>query len=397
MASSDLTVERISDALLGKHIDVIVSGSIGAVESTRFVRSLRRLGARVTPWLTEGAKQFTTNTALSWASAEKVVESFSGDASHIGLADACVIAPASANIIAKIARGITDTPASALVASYLGQGKPVMFIPNMHESLSHSPFVKSNTEKIEAYCTKLQPRMEEGKLKFPEPAVLADQIAHSLNSVAGMFPAMVAMGTTRGYIDDVRYISNYSSGALGSKIAEELYRQGLTTYVVAGPSPIRPKAYSKLIEVDTNDSLERTSLQLVEEEKAAVVFASSVLDFIPDQKQDGKIKSSEDLQVSFVKTDKIIAKLKPEHGIKVGFKLEADLDEAKAKAIATDYMEKYSLSLMVLNSLKEVTATAHKAYIVSRNDKGDLQWTQKDGKQQIAAMIAKHIKLASLN
>ena len=97
--SSDLLVNLSSDALAGKLIDVVVSGSIGAVESVRFIRSLRRLGAEVQPWLTKGGSMFTTETALSWAAARPCRMSFEGTASHISMGDACVIAPASASML----------------------------------------------------------------------------------------------------------------------------------------------------------------------------------------------------------------------------------------------------------------------------------------------------------
>ena len=177
MTSSDLQVNSISNSLSGKSIDVVITGSIGSVESVRFLRSLRRLGADVFPWLSKGAFQFTTETAVSWAAAQPVTTEFSGTASHIALRDACVIAPASASIIAKIANGITDTPTSALIASYLGQGKPVLLMPNMHDSLLQAPAVSENLNKISSWIHMLQPRQEEGKQKFPEPKHLADQVS----------------------------------------------------------------------------------------------------------------------------------------------------------------------------------------------------------------------------
>lgn len=391
MVNSDLRVEAISNALQDKHLDVVVSGSIGAVESTRFIRSLRRLGARVTPWLTEGAQQFTTETALSWAAAEPTVRKFSGEASHIALGDACIVAPASASIIAKIASGITDSPSSALVASYLGQNKKVLFLPNMHESLRNSPIIDKNIEQLRELCVEIPAREEEGKLKFPDPASLADIVAHELNKDSVQHRCLVSMGTTRGYIDSVRYISNYSSGSLGSKISEELYRQGIECNVVAGPCEIKPKSYSKLIPIKTNDELEKASLEEIKQQPCSVVFASSVLDYVPNATFDGKLKSNEDLKVEFEKCDKIIAKLKVESGRKVGFKLEADLDIPKAEAIAADYIKKYQLSMIVINSLKDVDDRKHTAFVFTEEN-GKLQHIKLQSKQAIATEIVNHIK-----
>jgi phosphopantothenoylcysteine decarboxylase/phosphopantothenate--cysteine ligase len=295
MTSSDLQVNSISESLLGKSIDVVITGSIGSVEAVRFLRSLRRLGADVHPWLSKGAMLFTTETAVSWAAANPVTSNFSGTASHIALHDACVVSPASANFIAKISNGITDTPESALVASYLGQGKPVLVMPNMHDSLIQAPAVSENLQKISKWTHILKPRQEEGKQKFPEPKELADQVSHILNRPIKT-KVLVCMGTTKGFIDDVRYISNYSSGALGTAISEELYRSGFSTEVVCGPCEIKPKSFSKMIHVETNEQMLEACKNSLEGNSALVMLAS-VLDFVPEQQLAGKLSSSEELKV----------------------------------------------------------------------------------------------------
>lgn len=381
---SDLTVKLGSDALAGKNIDVIVAGSIGAVESVRFLRSLRRLGAEVQPWLTQGGTLFTTETALSWAAARPCRRGFEGSASHISLGDACVVAPASASILAKIASGITDTPASALIASYLGMKKPVYIVANMHDSMFESPFVQENLRKIRTYCHILGARQEEGKQKFPEPAVLADEIAHALNHRNQQI--LVTMGTTRGYIDDVRYISNYSSGALGSRIAEELYRQGYQTSVVQGPCPIVPRAYSKLIPVETNVEMGAAVKDVEALGIQGAVFAASVLDFVPTKRQSGKIRSSEDLQVQFQATPKIISSVQTPLKFKVGFKLETS---AASTELAQLYLSKYNLSHLVMNQLQNVSATGHIADIW-RPEQGAIK--NVDGKEAIARLLVNDAK-----
>jgi len=358
MVSSDLAVELGSDALAGKNIDVVITGSIGAVESVRFLRSLRRIGADVQPWLTQGGALFTTETAVSWAAARPCRTSFEGSASHISLGDACIVAPASASFIAKIASGITDTPAAALVASYLGRKKPVFIVANMHDSMFESPFVQDNLKKIRTYCQVLEARREEGKQKFPEPAVLADQIAHAINHRNQHI--LITMGTTRGYIDDVRYISNYSSGALGSRVSEEFYRQGFLTAVVQGPCPIKPRVYTKLVPVETNEEMGAAVKDIERLGVQGAVFAASVLDFVPTARKTGKIRSTEDLHVQFQSTPKIISSVESPLAFKVGFKLETS---AASTELAQLYLSKYNLSHLVMNQLQHVSATAHTADI----------------------------------
>lgn len=387
---SDLHVESLSDALAGKTLDVVVSGSIGAVESVRFVRALRRLGANVVPWLTAGGAQFVTPLALSWAAGRETRQAFAGDASHIALGDACIVAPASAALIGKVAAGITDSPGSALITSYLGAKKPVLLLPNMHESLAAAPAVHRNVETLRSFGVHLlADRREEGKRKFPDPAVLADEVAHRLNLTST--DVLVTMGTTRGYFDEVRYVSNYSSGSLGSLVTEELYRQGLAPRVVAGPSEVRPHAYASLTETTTNDEMANAARTVLQNGAKAAILAASVLDFVPETKAKGKIASAdhERLTIGLTRTKKLIADLSPKTGVKVGFKLETGLTSERAAAIAKDYMAKYQLSLMVLNDLSDVDRVRHRATVF---EAGNATPKIIESKGDLARAIVRHVR-----
>lgn len=379
----DLQVTAISDCLHDKKIDVIVAGSIGAVEAPRLLRALRRLGAEVHPWLTEGGAQFITPLALSWAAANPCKTKFEESASHIATGDACVIAPASANFIEKIARGVTDSPDSALVASYLGQKKKVLVVPNMHTSLLDSPMVQENIQKLKKYLHFLEPRKEEGKAKFPEPDVLADSISHEiLRRKENIF---ISMGSMRGYLDDVRFLSNYSSGGLGTAISEELFRNGFLTTVAIGPCEIKPKSYDERLNFETFEEL-RKIYQSASKFDGGVLLAS-ILDYVPKKRVSGKVKSgAKNLQIDLRPTEKLIESLNFKNKLKVGFKLEADINEKTAKAIATEYMKRYKLSLCVVNSKKEVSATEHKAFLFSQKD-----MESGTGKSDIARKITRHL------
>jgi len=390
--NTDLQIIPISDALKNRSLDVVVSGSIGAVESVRFIRSLRRLGSHVTPWLTSGGSQFVTETALTWAAANSTRVSFDGLAPHICTRDAVVISPASASIISSVANGMTNTPSLALIASALGQNIPVFFLPNMHDSLINSPAIQRNIKTIVEFgCFQLESRNAEGKQKFPEPAILADIVSHKLNAFKRTKKAttLITMGSNKGYIDDVRYVSNYSSGMLGSLISEELYRFGISTNIVAGSCPIMPKTFSNLTLTDTHENMEQASIEICNKGTDAVVMAASVLDYIPDSKFSGKLKSaSEKMTVTFSPTRKIISQLNPTSGTKVGFKLEVGLSRENALLIAIDYMKKYQLSLLVINDLNDIDQSKHKALIFENTTDTPIEI---DGKERLSQHIALHI------
>lgn len=384
--SSDLNVTHLSDALKGRRIDVVVSGSIAAVESVRFIRSLRRLGAEVTPWLTQGGSQFITPMALEWAANHSCITSFSGTASHICMSDAVVVAPASSSFIGRIAAGQTDTPTAALVASALGQTKPVLILPAMHDSLAQAPSYRAHIAEVSSWdgVKILTSRLEEGKRKFPEPAALADQVAHELNrQPRGQRKILITMGTTRGYVDDVRYLSNYSSGKLGSTIAEELFRHGYQTSVIAGPAEYKPKVASAVIDIHTTSEM-LSACQNEATGAFGAIFCASVLDYEPTETTSGKIRSgAKDLTISLKPTPKIIEQVKIPGPVKIGFKLETDLTQDRAKDIARDYCRKYRLTALIANRLDSVSASTHQAWAITVTE----NVTELESKQSIARYI----------
>lgn len=388
MTTSDLFVEPVSRALADKTIEVIVTGSIGAVESVRLVRALRRLGATVRVTLSKGGSKFISPLALEWASANPVQTDFSGTASHVVSGDACVVAPASANFIYKLAAGITDTPSSALATSYCGARKPVLILPNMHSSLSDAPAVKENLLKVSSWGIVAPSRNEEGKRKFPEPSSLADFVAHHVN--LRKKHTLVAFGGTKAFLDDVRYFGNYSTGALGTLITEELYRHGIQVTAIVGSAEVLPSSYTSLIRVETNQELDLACTSVIKD-CDALVFAPAVLDYIPEQKVVGKLRSGhERLSVTLVSSKKIIAGLHPKGRIKVGFKLESEkFDEQTLNTLANDYITRYQLSMLVVNQLADVSKSKHKATLFESNQLDHPEFVE--GKVGLATRIVEHI------
>jgi phosphopantothenoylcysteine synthetase/decarboxylase len=274
----------------------------------------------------------------------------------------------------------------------------------MHSSLAEAPTVSRNISSLEHLGAKfLASRDEEGKRKFPDPSWLADQVAHELRRSARLelqpskaIPrVLVSMGTTRGYIDDVRYISNYSSGALGSLVVEELHRHGILTDVVSGPCPVKPRSYWRLTDVETNAEMTVACRSALSDGAEAAILAASVLDFAPDKKMSGKIKSADhaQLNISMVRQPKIIREIHPSSGIKVGFKLEAHVSDDKALELAQSYMTQYGLSLMVINALDDVDQSRHRAWFFEQRQgqKGVTPLGVVDTKTAVAKHIAVHI------
>jgi phosphopantothenoylcysteine decarboxylase/phosphopantothenate--cysteine ligase len=377
----DLNVDLISPSLMGKNLDFIVTGSIAACESPRLIRALRRLGANVRVTLTDGGGMFITKTSLEWASAQSITTDFSGLSTHLATSDAIVIAPMTADFLAKIKNGICNDPASALVQSALGQKKLVLAIPTMHDSLWKSPFVEANYAVAKQWITFLQPRLEEGKLKFPDPEESADRISHAINR--SQIDVLLTMGPTKGYIDDVRYISNYSSGALGTAINNELFRQGCSLYCISGPSQIKPRVFTELVNVETNLEMDLAIARTLAKVSAHVVMAAAVLDYVPAHRVQGKIRSGSPTETLELKsTEKLLSKIKPNGNKRIAFKLEPDGTNLELKA--KEYLKKYSLDYVFTNTIHSVNQNSHKATLYSENPGSSIF----ESKSEIALKIA---------
>jgi len=202
------------------------------------------------------------------------------------------------------------------------------------------------------------------------------------------------MGSTLGFIDAVRYVTNYSSGRLGSLVAEELYRLGHKTAVVAGPCRHLPRCYTRLIRTDSNEKMLTSIEYILGEGIRSAVMAASVLDYVPAHKFAGKLKSDATrLSIEMTPTPKIISQVTPASGIKVGFKLEFDLDESRKAEIIEKYFEAGQLSMLVINVLKDVSEDQHRAIVVERTSLGKPGMTSTliDGKEALALRIARHV------
>lgn len=391
-ANVDLRVDILSSALADKAFDLIICGSIGACESVRFIRQLRRIGARIQPWLTYSGSQFITETSVSWAAGEKAITHLDGRAFHIATKDALIIAPASANFLSKLALGIADTPSLTLALSYLGTKKPIIVVANMQESLFLAPTLQKNLQSLAPFVTFLDARHEEQKLKFPEPHILADQIAHVINRpLRPDKPVLVTMGSTRGYIDDVRFVTNASTGSLGSEICHELYRRGFETIVACGSARVEPLVYSEKRLTYTNGEMLEFCLEKSRLGLYAGIFVAAVLDFIPSTTAKGKISSDQaQLHIEMKRSEKIISKLNQFIGPKIGFKLGSNLTQIEMDQLASTYLDRYQLDLIVVNDIKQLSPTDHPARIYRRN--GDIQVSSCVNRREIAASIVAFIE-----
>ena len=283
---------------------LIIGGGIAAYKSPLLVRALARRGVSSRCILTRGGANFTTALTLGAVSGDKVYQSLfdltdEAEMGHIQLsrsADPVVVAPATANLMAKVATGIADDLATTCI---LATDTPVVMAPAMNVRMWDSPATQANLETLKSRGVRmLGPDMgdmacgEYGYGRMSEPEEMADAIAALLDTTQDLTGrrAVVTAGPTREALDPVRYVSNHSSGKQGYAVAESLAARGADVTLVSGPTALPPPALVTRVDVTSA----RDMLDAVEAALPADVFigVAAVADWGVDAPVKTKIKKS---------------------------------------------------------------------------------------------------------
>lgn len=392
-------------SLQGKKIVLAVTGSIAAYKTPQLVRLLVKAGADVRVLTTRAAAGFVAPLALATVSKHAVLSDVSDGSTwnnHVELglwADAMLIAPCSANSLAKLAHGLCD---NLVCAVYLSARCPVFIAPAMDEDMWIHPTTQGNLNKVCSYGNHIIPvghgelasgLVGEGRMAEPE-----DIVAHLTGFLSAPKPlkgikALVTAGPTYERLDPVRFIGNFSSGKMGIAIAEELAGKGAEVTLVLGPSHEKtdhPQVHTIHIE---------SALELYTESNKAfttadiAVLAAAVADYRPAEVATEKIKK-EDTGMSIVlaKTqDTLMAlgKIKRPEQTLVGFALETtnELEHGQKKLLAKN------ADMIVLNSLRDAGAgfghDTNKITLLTRNSAPEALPLQT--KKEAAAAIVDHI------
>lgn len=351
----------------GRKIILAVSGSIAAYKAAVLTRLLVKEGAEVKVIMTESAKDFITPLTLSTLSKNPVLSQFVKNEAgewnnHVELglwADAMVVAPASANTLAKMAHGECD---NLLLAVYLSARCPVFVAPAMDLDMLQHPSTKKNLQSLQEYGNHLMtPGHGElasglvGTGRMAEPEEIMEQLNQFFSKkkkLSGKH-ALVTAGPTHEALDPVRFIGNNSSGKMGYAIAEALANEGANVTLVSGPTDLTLQHPNIDIKQVTSAADMYEACQGVFPATDIIVYAAAVADYRPVTRADQKIKKKDnDLTLQLMKTTDIAAELgkqKKNGQFVVGFALETENEEQNA----LKKIEAKNFDLIVLNSLND--------------------------------------------
>jgi phosphopantothenoylcysteine decarboxylase/phosphopantothenate--cysteine ligase len=348
--------------LTNKHILIAVSGGIAAYKSAELVRALQRVGAQVRVVMTESATKFVTPLTFQALSGYPVHTSDNASFDNAGMdhialsrwSDAIIIAPATANIIAKISNGVADSFVSSLCLAHQGA---LAIAPAMNQAMWNNSATQQNIATLQARGVKvlgpaqgLQACGESGEGRMLEPDDLVHQCSslftsHRLTSRK----VVITAGPTVEPIDPVRFISNRSSGKMGYAIADAAFEAGAQVTVISGPTHLQENERIHYVQVETAQQM-LTAAMKHSTDADLFIATAAVADYQPTSVADQKIKKNDDtLSIQLTRTPDILKEIK---SLKptlfcVGFAAETENLIAHASA----KLRNKSLNMIIANQI----------------------------------------------
>lgn len=350
--------------LQGKTVLLGVTGGIAAYKMPNVARMLKKLHCNVHVLMTQNATNFITATTFETLTGNKCLidtfdRNFEFSVEHVALAkqaDLVLIAPATANVIGKIANGIAD---DMLTTTVMACPCKVLVAPAMNHNMYLNPIVQDNMEKLKKFGYEIIPPVvgmlangDIGTGKLPSEETLVEYVIRELameKDMAGM-KVLVTAGPTQEAIDPVRYITNHSTGKMGYAIAKMAMLRGADVTLVSGETALEPPMFVNVVPVvSAKDMYE--AVTSVAKEQDIIIKAAAVADYRPAEVSDQKIKKKEgESSILLERTDDILATLGKEKGktFLCGFSMETEnmLENSRAK------LGKKNVDMIVANNLK---------------------------------------------
>ncbi len=303
---------------LNKKILLIICGGISAYKSLELIRSLKKRGAQIKTILTESAKQFVTPLSVTSLSKEKVYDDLFSlenetEMDHISLSrwsDIILVAPVTANTIAKLSSGSSDDLASTVI---LASNKDIFLAPAMNVRMWEHPSTKENVNKLKKYGFNfIGPEIgdmacgEFGEGKMTEPKQIEKKIEIYFKNLfkKKRYKALVTAGPTYEYIDPVRFIANKSSGKQGYALAKSLSKKGFETTLISGPTSLHVEKDINLIKVETAEEMFQATQKSLPVDVA--IFSAAVGDYKVKKISKEKIKKQDKLNLELEKNVDIL-------------------------------------------------------------------------------------------
>ena len=376
-----------SKRLAKKRIVLGITGSIAAVESVKLSREFIRHGAEVFPVMTHSATKIIHPDSLEFATGNKPIIELTGKTEHVSFcgrvkepADLFIISPCTANTISKIAHGIDDTAVTTFATTAIGSGIPMLIVPAMHLSMYDHKIVQKNVLKCkEVGIGFVEPFIQGSKAKMANIDEIVAYVIRETNKCDMADKRFLIIGgSSAEAIDDVRIISNRSSGKTAVSLAKSVFYRGADVELWYGCSKEPVPSYIQTVNFESVGDIVGLLKTRDIKNFDVIIICAALSDYIP-KKIDGKISSNEKkLILEMSPAPKIIAMLREKASTSklIGFKLEENSIELQDKAYSL--LKKNNLDFVIANTISGLNGDKNEVWIIDK--KGDT--IHKTGKKE---------------
>ena len=364
-------VERKGDYLEGKNVWVGVTGSVSCVETVGIIRELLRYGAKVTVVANRAALELVGEKSLEFACGKPIIKEITGQVEHVIAgheADLLMIAPCCATSLGKMANGIGDNPPMLVALTCIGAETPMIVAPAMDKNMSDSDIVQKNMKIVKKFANVIEPVMIEGKAKLPsKERLVAEACKMAGPKSLNRKKVLIIGGGSSEPIDDVRVVTNRSSGRMAISLAESAFAMGADVDLWLGNANYEYGNWVKTTRFETLSKLKNLLKSMKSYD--AVIMPAALSDFIPEQAK-GKLDSAKPITLKMKKAPKIINGIRKKHkGLLYVFKLGARISEKELLAKAKVLLK--NTNCVIANHSKSMGSDKSKVAIV---DKKNTEW-----------------------
>ena len=379
------------DYLKNKNVWLAVTGSVSCVESVGIARELLRYGANVTIVANRAALELVGEKALEFASGKPIIKEITGQVEHVIAgheADLLIVAPCCATSLGKMVHGIGDNPPMLVALTCIGAKTPMIVAPAMDKNMANSKIVKQNLKDVKKFATVLDPIMVEGKAKLPSKLRItaeACKIAGPNNLKKNKI--LVIGGGSSEEIDDVRVITNKSTGKMAKHLAETAFSMGAEVQLWMGNSTEKVGEWIVQEKFSSTEDLNKKIKKLGNYD--AILVPAALSDFIPT-KSKGKINSQKVPEVKLKKAKKSIEMIRKKHkGLLCAFKLGSNIKDNELLEKGKSLLK--NADMVIANHSEVLGNEKTKIAIITKKDNTWIEDTKANASKLILKEIAEKI------
>ena len=376
------------DYLKNKNVWLAVTGSVSCVESVGIARELLRYGANVTIVANRAALELVGEKALEFASGKPIIKEITGQVEHVIAgheADLLIVAPCCATSLGKMVHGIGDNPPMLVALTCIGAKTPMIVAPAMDKNMANSKIVKQNLKDVKKFATVLDPIMVEGKAKLPSKLRVtaeACKIAGPNNLKKNKI--LVIGGGSSEEIDDVRVITNKSTGKMAKHLAETAFSMGAEVQLWMGNSTEKVGEWIAQEKFSSTEDLNKKIKKM--ENYDAILVPAALSDFIPT-KSKGKISSQKVPEVKLKKAKKSIEMIRKKHkGLLCAFKLGSNVKDNELLEKGKSLLK--NADMVIANHSEVLGNEKTKIAIITKKDNTWIEDTKANASKLILKEIA---------